>query len=90
MMPTMSKKEPVKRSKKDAATLDKLQHLANNIVKFAERKKDTQLEIPLRSLSNVSFNQSKRIIARNQKQDLDDAGTPACSDKQITEHFNLA
>jgi len=67
MVPVTSKKEPVKRTKKDNATLDKLQHLANNIVKFAERKKDPQLEIPLRSLSNVSFNQSKRILEMGKK-----------------------
>ncbi len=62
-----SKKEPVKRSKKDDATLDKLNRLANNIVTFAERKKDPQLEIPLRSLSNVSFNPSKKIIEMGKK-----------------------
>ena len=69
VMPTMvvSKKEPVKRSKKDDVTLGKLQLLADNIVKFAERKKDPQLDIPLRTLSNVSFNQSKKILEMGKK-----------------------
>ena len=62
-----SKKEPVKRSKKDEATLGKLQQLANSIARFAERKKDPQLDIPLRSLSNVSFNQSRKIIEMGNK-----------------------
>jgi len=62
-----SKKEPVKRSKKDDATLGKLACMANDIVKFAEKKKDPQLEIPLRSLSNVSFNQSRKIIEMGNK-----------------------
>jgi len=65
--PVASKKEPVKRSKKDDATLGKLLHLADGIVKFAERKKDPQLDIPLRSLSNVSFNQSRKILEMGKK-----------------------
>jgi DNA topoisomerase-6 subunit A len=65
--PVVSKKEPVKRSKKDDATLGKLLHLADSIVKFAERKKDPQLDIPLRSLSNVSFNQSRKILEMDKK-----------------------
>ena len=69
MMPVVatSKKEPVKRSKKDDATLDKLHQLAGNIVTFAERKKDPHLDIPLRSLSNVSFNQTKKILEMGKK-----------------------
>ena len=62
-----SKKEPVKRTKKDDATLDKLQKLAGNVVTFAERKKDPQLDIPLRSLSNVTFSQSKKILEMGKK-----------------------
>ena len=62
-----SKKEPVKRSKKDVVTLDKLQQLAGNVVQFAERKKDPHLDIPLRTLSNVSFNQSKKILEMGKK-----------------------
>ena len=62
-----SKKEPVKRSKKDNATLDKLTGMANQVAKSAERKKDLLLDIPLRSLSNVSFNQSKKILEMGKK-----------------------
>ncbi|MCL2347263.1 MAG: DNA topoisomerase IV subunit A [Planctomycetaceae bacterium] len=62
-----SKKEPVKRSKKDEATLEKLTRLANDIARFAEKKKDPHVDIPLRSLSNVSFNQSRKIIEMGNK-----------------------
>ena len=62
-----SKRPPVKHSKKDIATLDKINKIANNVVKFADRKKDPLLDIPLRSLSNVSFNQSKKILEMGKK-----------------------
>ena len=62
-----SKRPPVKLTKKDAGTLGKLNDIANNVVKFADRKKDPLLDIPLRSLSNVSFNQSKKILEMGKK-----------------------
>ena len=62
-----SKRPPVIHSKKDIATLDKLNDMANGVVKFADRKKDPLLDIPLRSLSNVSFNQSKKILEMGKK-----------------------
>jgi len=61
------KREPVKHSAKDKATLGKLTDMANNVAKYAEKRKDPMLDIPLRSLSNVAFNQSKKIIEMGRK-----------------------
>lgn len=47
---------------KDKKTLGSLAGLANGVVQSAERGRTPYVEIPSRSLSNVRFNQSKRII----------------------------
>ena len=67
---TEIKKEPVKKTQKDKETLAKLNDMANDVVKAASRKRDPQVEIPLRSLSNVSFNQSRKIIEMGKKKTL--------------------
>ncbi len=46
----------------DKATLKNLRELAGNVVQTAERSRAPHLEIPSRSLSNVRFNQSRKII----------------------------
>ena len=56
------KKVKVKPSKRDVRTLSQLVTMADSVVKSASRAKDPKLEIPTRSLSNVKFNKSKRII----------------------------
>jgi len=49
-------------SKQDRHTLAQLTELAHSVVRAAERKRDPHLDIPARSLSNVRFNKSRRII----------------------------
>src|SRR5260370_30718999 len=49
-------------STKDKKTLGSIRDLADNVVQFAERGRAPYMNIPSRSLSNVRFNQSKRII----------------------------
>lgn len=53
---------PVKLTAKDKRTLDSLRGLASRVMEFAERAKPPHLDIPSRSLSNVHFNKSKKII----------------------------
>src|SRR5499433_2544607 len=47
---------------KDKKTLGSIRELADEVVQAAERGRAPHVEIPSRSLSNVRFNQSKRII----------------------------
>ena len=49
-------------SKRDKATLKQIATLADGVVKTAERKRDPYLDIPSRTLSNVRFNKSRKII----------------------------
>ena len=51
---------------KDKKTLSSLRNLAGNVVAFAERNKPPHLEIRSRSLSNVRFNASQKIIEMGQ------------------------
>src|SRR6476620_1575375 len=53
---------PVKLTDKDKKTLGSLRELAGGVTAFAERSRAPHLEVPSRSLSNVRFNQSKKII----------------------------
>ena len=57
-----SQRPPVKLSEKDKQTLGNIVRLADGIAKFANRKKDPFVDIPMRALSNVSFNERKKII----------------------------
>ena len=52
----------VKLSEKDKKTLGNLRELAGGVATFAERSRAPHLEVPSRSLSNVRFNQSRKII----------------------------
>jgi DNA topoisomerase-6 subunit A len=47
---------------KDKKTLGSIRDLATGVVQFAERGRPPYVDIPSRSLSNVKFNQSRRII----------------------------
>jgi DNA topoisomerase-6 subunit A len=59
-----SKSTPDKTSRtaKDRKTLGSIRELADSVIESAERGRPPYVEIPSRSLSNVKFNQSKRII----------------------------
>ena len=50
------------RSKKDIPTREKLVTLAESVAKHAAKGEDPFLDIPTRNLSNVAFNQRRRII----------------------------
>jgi DNA topoisomerase-6 subunit A len=52
----------VKPSGKDKKTLGSLRDLAGGVTGFAERGRAPYLDIPSRSLSNVKFNKSQKII----------------------------
>src|SRR6476620_5364469 len=52
----------VKLTDKDKKTLKSLGGLADEVTAFAERSRPPHLEVPSRSLSNVRFNQSRKII----------------------------
>src|SRR3990170_5296111 len=47
---------------RDKKTLASIRRLADDVVQAAERGRAPYVDIPSRSLSNVRFNQSKRII----------------------------
>ena len=47
---------------KDKKTLGSIRNLADDVVQSADRGRAPHVDIPSRSLSNVRFNQSKRII----------------------------
>ena len=50
------------RSTKDKKTLGSIRSLADAVIQSAERGRAPYVDIPSRSLSNVRFNQSKRIV----------------------------
>src|SRR5690349_17443931 len=62
---------------KDKKTLGSIRDLATEVVQFADRGRAPYVDIPSRSLSNVKFSQSKRIIEMG-------------SGKNRRELFNLA
>ncbi len=58
----MPKTEEVKLTPRDKETIEKLVDMTGDIVKLAQCKKDPAVDIPVRALSNVSFNERKKII----------------------------
>ncbi|ADB15643.1 DNA topoisomerase (ATP-hydrolyzing) [Pirellula staleyi DSM 6068] len=54
--------EPVKLTDKDKKTLDSLRKLASDVAKSATQKTAPEMSILSRSLSNVKFNQSQKIL----------------------------
>src|ERR1700740_3477537 len=59
---TKSISDKPNRSKKKKKTLGSIRGLADTVIQSAERGRAPHVDIPSRSLSNVRFNQSKRII----------------------------
>jgi len=59
---TKSTSDKPNRSTKDRKTLVSIRDLADTVVQSAGRGREPYVDIPSRSLSNVRFNQSKRII----------------------------
>lgn len=59
---TKSTSDTANRSAKDKKTLGSIRDLADTVIQSAERGRAPYVDIPSRSLSNVRFNQSKRII----------------------------
>lgn len=53
---------PVKLTERDMKTLDSLRNLASHVISFAERSRPPHWDVPSRSLSNVKFNQTRKII----------------------------
>jgi len=53
---------PAELTDRDRRTLSQLVNLADDVVNRAQRKRNLQLDIPARSLSNVRYNKSKRFI----------------------------
>lgn len=49
-------------SSQDIKTLESLAKMAGQVVKQALKRKDPSVDIPVRALSNVSFNERKKII----------------------------
>jgi DNA topoisomerase VI subunit A len=47
---------------KDKKTLGNLRELATGVTEFAERSRAPHLDVPSRSLSNVRFNQTRKIV----------------------------
>ncbi len=64
--------KPTDMSARDKKTLGSLVDVAVDVVDAAAKKRDPQLQIPLRALSNVKFNKTKRMIemggAKNARQ----------------------
>jgi DNA topoisomerase-6 subunit A len=54
--------DPSKLKVQDRKTLDSLRSLAQEVLDYAERGRAPHIEVPSRSLSNVRFNQSRKII----------------------------
>jgi DNA topoisomerase VI subunit A len=59
---TKSTSDTPNRSTKDKKTLGSIRDLADTVIQSAERGRAPYVDIPSRSLSNVRFNRSKRII----------------------------
>jgi DNA topoisomerase-6 subunit A len=59
------------------ATARKIESLADSVISVASAKKDPALDIPIRALSNVSFDARKRILRMGQN-------------KQVRNFFNLS
>src|ERR1043166_2506704 len=78
IMPKKTKTtDTVSLTTKDKKTLGSIRGLADEVVQFAERGRPPYVDVPSRSLSNVRFNQSKRIVEMG-------------SGKNRRELFNLA
>jgi DNA topoisomerase-6 subunit A len=59
---TRANDKPVELTAKDKKTLGSLRELANGVVATAEKAKPPHLEIPSRSLSNVKYSTTRKIL----------------------------
>jgi DNA topoisomerase-6 subunit A len=59
---TRTNDKPVELTAKDKKTLSSLRELANGVVATAEKSKPPHLEIPSRSLSNVKYSTTRKIL----------------------------
>ncbi len=66
-VPTPTKRPPVKLTARDKNTLERILKLADGVAKQATRKREPLVNIPMRALSNVSFNERKKIIEMGSK-----------------------
>ncbi len=64
---TPTKRPPVKLTARDKNTLERILKLADSVAKQATRKREPLVNIPMRALSNVSFNERKKIIEMGSK-----------------------
>ncbi|MCL2305881.1 MAG: DNA topoisomerase IV subunit A [Planctomycetaceae bacterium] len=62
-----AQRSSVRLSDKDKQTLGNIVKLADGITKIVGRKRDPAVDIPMRALSNVSFNERKKIIEMGDK-----------------------
>src|SRR5216117_1908214 len=60
--PKKADAKPAVLTSKDKKTLSALRELSGAVVQYADRSRAPQFEVPSRSLSNVKYNQSRRII----------------------------
>lgn len=60
--PAKAAADPSKLKIQDRKTLDALRSLAQEVLDYADRGRAPHIEVPSRSLSNVRFNQSRKII----------------------------
>ncbi len=58
----ISKRPKASRSRKNGKAGPKLEGLAKSVVEMARRKQDPAVEIPIRSLSNVAYNEKTRHV----------------------------
>jgi DNA topoisomerase-6 subunit A len=58
----MAKNNEATLSPRDKQTLNNILEMANEVAKQTLRKKDPAVDIPVRALSNVNFNERKKII----------------------------
>ncbi|MGL4942524.1 MAG: DNA topoisomerase IV subunit A [Thermoguttaceae bacterium] len=68
----MAKQQPTKKpaavlTTKDKQTLAQLEQMAERVVKSVTKKRDPDLDIPMRALSNISFNERKKILEMGKK-----------------------
>jgi DNA topoisomerase-6 subunit A len=56
-----------KLSARDKRTLQNLSNLAESVIGAAKKRRDPHMDIPMRSLSNVRFNSTKRFIEMGKK-----------------------
>ncbi len=63
----MASKTKAKRTERDAVTLTKIESLARGVLGDVSKGKNPAMEIRTRTLSNVSFNNKKRIIELGDK-----------------------